>query len=324
MDEYDDSKLRRQLSDLDEQLDELTRRVNGLPDEFDQRYRQLDAAIVEVRQSLRRELDARADELQSDLDGRIRALRDEQERARAALERRLRWIERHLRATAGADIADLDPTPELVALAQRADRGRTRRAQLLVPESRAAKNEAISAWEFWQSEHSAHRADAVGASRIIASTTPDHPRRPKAEAAYWAARDGLAELASRRDRTANACTSAVQQLARDDALRRTLQDDISDGDHAWVQLTTRLRTRLVTAVERGELLPVWFDTVLGMTPPLDADEWRQAGVELLAYRATYGIDDQFRALGPAPDLGFSIRRRDWHQRLTVLLRDYHY
>ena len=87
--------------------------------------------------------------------------------------------------------------------------------------------------------------------------------------------------------------------------------------------TTRLRTNLIKAIERAELLPVWFDTVLGMAPPADADAWLRVGTNLLAYRATYGITDPVVALGPQTDAHSSKRRSQWHRKLTNELRAYH-
>jgi hypothetical protein len=117
-------------------------------------------------------------------------------------------------------------------------------------------------------------------------------------------------LDARRARVQHAAEDATAELARDDGLRQGHAGAIAAGEQAWTTLTTRLRTRLVDTIDRGELLPVWFDTVLGMPPPPEADAWLQAGTELLANRTTYGVSDSVVALGPVPNADASRRRRD--------------
>jgi hypothetical protein len=138
----------------------------------------------------------------------------------------------------------------------------------------------------------------------------------------------LAILDERRDRVRDAATQAEEELALDDALRHTHAADIDRGRTAWTTLTTRLRTRLVDMIDKGHLPPVWFVSVLGMSPSRDAEAWLEVGTELLAYRATYEIADPVVALGPdpdsidAPDAAVSSRRRAWHRRLTNRFRDH--
>jgi hypothetical protein len=122
----------------------------------------------------------------------------------------------------------------------------------------------------------------------------------------------LAGLEARRDRVQRAAENAATELLRDDSLRQGHAAAIAAGEQAWTTLTTRLRTRLVDTIDRAELLPVWFDTVLGMTPPPEADAWLQTGTELLAYRTTYGVSNSVVALGPVPKADASRPRRDWH------------
>jgi hypothetical protein len=270
-----------------------------------------DDKIEELETDLRHDLERRHDEL-----------RTEHEQARTTLERRLRWIERHIRATAGAATTQLDPTSELTSLAQLADRGKTLRAQRLDPSTRSARKMSVAAWETWQNTYQARAVDAVTASRMMAGTTPEHPDRPEAVEAFRAARAALDGLTARHDRTQQAAANATDQLTRDDTLHQASTAAIAAGKQAWTILTTRLRTRLADTIDRAELLPVWFYTVLGPTPPPEADAWLQAGTELLAYRTTYGISDPVVALGPHPDEDASPRRRAWHSRLTTLLRAY--
>lgn len=139
---------------------------------------------------------------------------------------------------------------------------------------------------------------------------------------FRSARQELARLEERRDRVQAAAARAEHQLARDDMLCRQHATAIDHSRHAWTTLTTRLRTRLVDAIDKGHLLPVWFATVLGMSPPPDAGDWLEADTELLAYRATYDITDPVVALGAAPDPNES-RRWSWHSRLTNRFRRYH-
>lgn len=318
MDEaYDDSYVRGELDELRDRLDELPNRW-----ELDRTHRELGDSVDEVR----RDLDARIEDvesgLQRDLEHRHDELRTAHQQDRTTLERRLRWIERQIRATGGAATTQLDPTSELTSLAQLADRGETVRAQLLDPSTRATREKAVTAWETWQSLRNDEIAAAITASRTIASTTPDHLNRYEAVHAFRAARTALDQLVARRDRVQQAAANAAAQLARDDALRQAHTAEVTAGEQAWTTLTTQLRIRLADAIDRAELLPVWFDTVLGMTPPPEADAWLQVGTELLAYRATYGVRDSVVALGPHPDTDASARRCAWHTQLTAMLRAY--
>jgi chromatin segregation and condensation protein Rec8/ScpA/Scc1 (kleisin family) len=71
--------------------------------------------------------------------------------------------------------------------------------------------------------------------------------------AFRTARQELARLEERRDRVQDAAKRAEQQLARDDTLRRQHAAAIDRGRDAWTTLTTRLRARLVDAIDKGHL-----------------------------------------------------------------------
>jgi hypothetical protein len=277
-----------------------------------------------VRSELRRDLwsiEERMVGQEESVDALGRDLRDELEKATAALDRRLQWLERHVRASAGAITASLDPDPELVELARRAERGRLLEKQLLDRTARSVAAGTVVAWETWQQQWHAQCLEALAVSRRITDTEPEDAGLHVVPA-FRAARQELARLEERRDRVQAAAKRAEQHLTRDDTLRRQHAAAIDRGRDAWTTLTTRLRTRLVEAIDKGHLLPVWFATVLGMSPPADAGDWIEAGTELLAYRATYGITDLVVALGPAPEPS-ETRRCSWHSRLTNRFRRYH-
>jgi hypothetical protein len=257
-----------------------------------------------------------------------RDLRAELEKAVANLDRRLRWLERYVRASDGAVTAPLDPDPELVELARRAEQGLLLEEELLDSAARSARTATVARWKTWQQDRHTHRVAAVVASRRIAGTAPGTTDRQQAVAAFRTARRELAILDERRDRVRDAATQAEEELALDDALRHTHAADIDRGRTAWTTLTTRLRTRLVDMIDKGHLPPVWFVTVLGMSPSRDAEAWLEVGTELLAYRVTYEITDPVVALGPdpdsidSPDAVVSSRRRAWYRRLTNRFRDH--
>jgi hypothetical protein len=329
---YDDTRVRRQLDQLRRELDRLRSRIDDVPksEVLERQRRELKDDIDGIRRhvkvdvdDLRRHLTDRIDDLQEELTDRIQEATTKEEQERAALDRRLRAVQQSVRAAAGSRTVQLHPTPELLELARQADRGAALNAELLEPHRRTLKRDAVTAWERWQAQHRSHTAAAIAASRAVADTAPGQPERTSAESAYRAARGALAELAERHDRTQQAAAAATHELARDDALRHTHTTEIAKGQRAWAALITRLRTQLAESVSRGELPPAWFDIVLGPAPTPDTHQWLEAATQLLAYRATYGIDDPLVALGPSPDSSSSDRQREWHSTLNDSLSRYH-
>lgn len=241
----------------------------------------------------------------------------------AGLVRRLHYVDRRARAADGATVVDLSPGPDLVALAARAELGESLRARLLDPAGRERAERAVRAWETWVAEHGQGVADALAASLTIARSTPGSEPRPAALARLRAARTAVGALRASRAGLLAAHDAAQAELGADEELAKRHAEAIEQGRRAWTSLLTRLRSRLGEVVDRAELTPRWFDAELGPGPlPADADAWLDAGAELLAYRATYGVHDETSALGPDPDDASSTRQREWHARLTARFRTF--
>jgi hypothetical protein len=267
------------------------------------------------------ELRRRAEEMAESVDALERELRQELATTVAGLVRRLHYFDRRARAADGATVVDLTPGPDLVALAARAELGESLRARLLDAATRAHHEQAVRTREAWRSEHRHGMASALAASRAIAQSAPGSKARFGAVAELRSARSAVAALRARRAEVHAAADRADQELAADTALEKRHAEAIEQGGRAWTSLCTRLRSRLGEVIDRAELTPRWFDAELGPGPlPADADAWLDAGAELLAYRATYGVGDDTSALGPPPDAGASPRQRAWHAELLASFR----
>lgn len=238
----------------------------------------------------------------------------------AELERRVRWLERHVRAT-GHRGNRLDPTPDMVERARLADRTRTLRAELLDPQTRGEAEAAVEARRQWKLQRRQRRSDAVRGSRGIAESTPGTPGRLAHEQTYLGARKMLKELADSREQIKQDATAAAARLRQDDDAWVVHAEEIELGEQARTELGSLLEAQINDAVEAADLLPVWFERELGMSPPADAEGWLRRAIEVLAYRATYAVRDQRDALGPAPEPP-PIHRRRWYDWLTTELDDH--
>lgn len=166
-------------------VEDLRRQLRILRGEIADKVDPMD--LDELRSELRRELgstedaisrvEARMAEHEETLDALGRDLRDELEKTTAALDRRLLWLERHVRASGGAITAPLDPDPELVELARRAERGRLLEEQLLDPAARSVEAGTVQLWETWQQQWHVQCLNALAASRRIINTALDDGER---------------------------------------------------------------------------------------------------------------------------------------------------
>jgi hypothetical protein len=233
----------------------------------------------------------------------------------AAMERRLRRLEQ-LAWGDGADLTELDVTdPELVTLAKSAEYAQTLSRMLVTPRVRAACEQIIEAARQWQEWYDYARDTAVAASRTIATTRADQQRHREAAQVFEAARAELAVLLPSRRQTVNTAHNARQQLAHDHEVRERYGHEIAEGHRAWATLTTRLRIRTSSAVERGEPMPTWLVESLGVPPNAGSAGWRELATQLLAYRLTYAVPDQAHPLGEEPGTAASPRRRQWYRDL---------
>jgi X-X-X-Leu-X-X-Gly heptad repeat protein len=237
------------------------------------------------------------------------------EAALARLEGRVRRLERLVGGS--DDDAELETEdPELLALADDAELGQSLHAMLGPPRVREACEQTIEAWRQWRLRHGQLVERAVAASRVIATTRPDHDRHRAAAAEFGAAYAELTALAERGPRLERSAEHARAQLAHDDQLRDRYRGSTVDGDRAWALLIERLRARTSVALVRGDPLPQWLVDALGEPPAGALTAWRELGTQLLAYRITYRIGDPTRALGQPPGNDDSPRRRRWHHALV--------
>lgn len=112
-------------------------------------------------------------------------------------------------------------------------------------------------------------------------------------------------------------------LDKDDKIRATYDAELQSCRADYRKLRREIRTRLETAVDSGAVLPVWFTTVLGPTPPAHhTTRWVKTAVDVLAYRVIYEVADQLVALGPEIGDGVDATRRSWRRSLSGQLAEY--
>lgn len=293
------SRLRTDLSrkaDADE-LSTLRNELAGQDRNIDDALRRLD----EVTGSL--------EDVRSDLTGRT-----------DAIAQRLRWLEHHVRISAGARIADLDRIPGLATAAAQAQRGAILEAELLADTGRRHLEERAAQFHEWRAAHQDAVDTVVACSSTIAHTEPTASERAAAVTTFRRATEDLRALRQREQSIAEAASEAATILSADDEQRASRASAIADGQRAHAELCTRIRTALQEMIGRAELPPTWFDTVLGPGPPVDAGPWMQTAVDLIAYRVTYGVTDTVVALGDPPGPDSPTQRREWYLRLSALLR----
>lgn len=316
----DPVELLRELSDLRRRVDAMAPRMQ---------VDLLRMEVVGLHDKLRHSLAAAREHAPAEIGRSTAGLdhlagrpRDEPDRTLADHERRLTWMERHIRAILGAEGPSLNPTPELAALARCAERGRTLRAELLDEPAIRELTEVTETWQDWRRERRNQTDAAIEGSRWISSVLPGLNDRPHAERAYRCARAALARLDADREHIQRAAEAACERLAEDAARRDEYRPAIAEGQRAGTALTTRLRTMICATVDRAEVLPVWFDTALGTTPPPDTEPWLRTATELLAYRLSYAVEDPVAALGPEPPPDAPARRHEWYVTLGIQLKEH--
>lgn len=242
------------------------------------------------------------------------------------LERRLHRLEHRLApSTSGSSPVrvELDaPDPDLLALADETEHAEAVERLLLTADQRSAHERCVVSWSSWQREYARVQTAAVAASRTIATTRSDQGGHRAALRSFGNARERLDALRADRNRIREAADTARERLEHDDRLRRRHQPEIEAGHRAWGQLTTRLRVRLVDALSRGQLLPLWFVVALGAAPPPGAPRWHDVATALVTYRVSYAISDPIRPLGSEPTADWSPRRDRWHRELARTLDGY--
>ena len=232
------------------------------------------------------------------------------------------WIERHIRSTGSARSVSLDHRdPELSSLAATGEAGRRAGQELLAPFVRSSVEGAVRGHRDALAQRLSAGRDLLQACGLLVESRRGDEAFTRARTGYQRARAALL-VAERQVASLEAEAKAgVVRLAEDDEARRRGRAGIDAGERAEAQLLTRIRTKLASAVGDGALLPAWLTTPLGPMPPADsAQRWMEVAAGLIAYRITYGVDDEENTLGDLPRTAPAHRRR-WHEELRRGVRE---
>jgi hypothetical protein len=221
----------------------------------------------------------------------------------------------------GVPVLDLDDVgAETRALAAEAARWDTLHNQLVTKEERGRHEQELERLEQVRQAHAQCEADLIDVITTLSATNRGSVARGHAESEFG-------ELTARRRALLDEEIPAAVELAeaarkalnQADTIEARVLPQLDRSERAWHDLQLRLRTRVTDAIGSSALLPTWFGHALGVAPPSGAagDEWIRTAASVLAYRATYGIDDQARPLGnPAPD-DADVTERRWTWRATL-------
>jgi chromosome segregation ATPase len=333
------AKLRKEQRQLESglaQLDYALRQLDGglgqLSTELEERGGELDRLLQDVNQlgNLRYDISQLENQLTS-MRWQIGQLEDGLEEARGDfakqaseisstlhhLTNRIRGLERRIRSASAGAITDLDAAdPEIQQWAAEADRGRQAKATFLTDEERQARQTTIQHYEQARQQRAAHLQEALAAISKLSSAVIGDQSFVIARTTYTAAVPKLRNAAEMIRRLNGPARDARKELDSDNDRRKTANPTIVAADEAWSNLRARLDRRISEALDRGDVMPYWFDTVLNLAPPAQkADEWLDRAVEVLAYRITYGITDPARPLGLPPPEDAPSHRVDWGREL---------
>lgn len=316
----DDRDTRRLQDELAELRGDLPRKADaaGLRAVRDELTRLSDRVGADLDRYAARLSDARGrlDEVEAALAGAQRDLTGRIDE----LERRQNWVLRHIGRAGGDRTADLDGLPGLAALAARAERGTALAAGLLDATERRALRDRLAERQRWHGEHRQAVETVLAASRAVAHSEPGAADRPGAVSAFRRATAELVELRQREKAVTVAAGEAQAVLDADEERAREGAAVLAEGRRAGEELRARVDARLRAMLRDAELPPAWFLAVLGPTPPSDADRWIATGVELVAYRATYGVTSPEDALGDPPGPDAPAHRVERHRRLAAAVR----
>ncbi len=296
------SKLRYSLDELSEDQDTLKQRVSMLETD----------SIEPLRFSIT-DLEEAAEELQGEL-AQTRTVVHH-------LAGRLTWLEHHVRTSAGLTAAAIDEAgPALRDLARKADRAATVQAGILSDLQRNRLQAQINRYDTLRKQRQQQIATAVTHSKILTGCPDSGDEHVAASTAFRAALTEANQLTEQINSARDDVSNARARLAAADEYWRTHSATIADGEQAKIVLYRKLRQRITDAIGDRALLPAWFTTALGYSPPADGTtQWIAAAAALIAYRITYAITDPAVALGPRPAPDQAIRLA-WYNNLTTALR----
>jgi chromosome segregation ATPase len=233
------------------------------------------------------------------------------------------WMERHIRASGTARVADFDTIPPSVRLVVKAVHHGHQLTDQLMPEPTRWSLE----FEITQAEQRHQRieeftAAALAANKVLVSTPFEASAHLDAADAFRTAFVERQKLVGDHIEKAATVQEARVALAAANKLRDTNASRIAAGDAAQRSLRTRMRTIVAEAIGDGALPPVWFSTALGVTAPRNrTDDWLDLAADVLAHRVLYAVTDPLLALGPPPDRKTHPHQATAHDQLTARLRN---
>ncbi len=193
---------------------------------------------------------------------------------------------------------------------------------LLSPQQRQQHQRNIDRAENLRAEIGQQEQKLVRTARAVAELTERDPRseqHQQAKKAYETAKTALQRTRLQRNSTDE---DEARAALRDDKKARAQHGAaIETGQQAEQWLRQQLYDRIGKAVGCSALLPMWFSTALGTTPPpKGVEQWMHTAVSLLFYRRAFAVHDPVVALGPRPeDVGEQQR---WHDELTAQLKQH--
>lgn len=262
-------------------------------------------------------LESRLEETESDLSDTGHQLEDLTSTMKQ-IKTSVAWLERHIRSSDAAEVADLDTVgPDLRTAARLAEAGAAAQAKLLRQDARDINQLLIQSHQDAVAAQKAAFTALLSTTGTLADLPWNAPRHTAARASYRTAKQNLAEAQARLKRTAAPAEKARQELAADDLVRAEHASTIDTGQKNATTLLTRLRTRIADAVLKGGLLmPVWLHDQLGPMPAEgQSAQWVDVATQILAYRITYNDQDPLIALGDVP-ANASARRKTWAATIT--------
>ena len=338
--EYDDKLTRDfnivsgKVNALRDQWPGMREHLNRLNEELATARNQLETLGNELNQA-RREFAGVADRMQSESQQRASLLRNELDDTRDEFstkvdetEMRLQHVEdalnglgRRVRAASEGQIADLDDVdPETQQWAGEAELGRQAKAWLLPDGKRGELQALIREHEQAHEQRAIYLAEVLRTTSALATEAVDSPGHAEAAAAYRSAAPRLKKAIDDTQRLAAPAQEAGRQLAEDDHQRETLAPTIEAADRARNNLHARLEARISDTVNRGVVMPMWFDSAFELMPPArNPHVWLEIATDVLAYRTTYRVTHPLLALGPRLSGDEPMHRRTWHQDLEQRL-----
>ncbi|WP_431040459.1 hypothetical protein ACQUSR_00105 [Streptomyces sp. P1-3] len=303
--EYD-----RQIRDLDDRIDSLESDLQRLSGRFGYTD-DLDYELRDIRSDIS-SAESKIEELDRDLHDHI----GETDRGVKRLIGQVQLLEGHLLASGGAQLADLDTfTDEQRKLARAIDRGREASSVLLSAHERSMHQQRVQRFEATVTQHRQHQTKVIAAVGKLTGTSGE---RAGAVTELGEALTQEQRLRQELDRQADHREKADNALAADAKARAEKQGLIAAGEKAEQKLLLALRSRVADAISARALMPAWFVTVLGATPPAaGTQKWLETATQVMLYRLTYGITDPVVALGHKPAGG---RRAEWYEQMAKDLR----